>query len=275
MENADPDALVRECRVKGYRAAAMPLAVLGDAETVRSIAAAFSEAGIVLAEMGAWINPQHHDPTKRQENIDEIARVLALSDEVGAVCCTTVVGSYSEADDWLAHVGHHPKNFSQQAFDEVVAWVRTVLDDVHPTRTKLTLEICPWTLLDSVDMYLELIRAVDRPGLGVHLDPANLVICPRTFYDTTAMIDDCFDRLEPYIVSCHAKDVHWTLDARTVGIEEVVPGRGILDYTTMVRRAHSLSPDLSLIIEHIETEANFDEAASYIKRVCSEADVDV
>ena len=273
MGNADPDALVGECHAKGYRAAAMPLAALEDAGTVRNIAAAFSDAGIVLAEMGAWINPLHHDPAKRQQNIDQITRVLALSDEVGAVCCTTVVGSYSEADDWLAHVGHHPENFSRQAFEEIVAWVRAVLDEVRPTRTKLTLEICPWTVLDSVEMYLELIRAVDRPGLGVHLDPANLVICPRTYYDTSAMINECFDRLSPFIVSCHAKDVHWTLDARTVGIEEVVPGRGVLDYTTMVRRAHDLSPDLPLIIEHIETEANFDEAATYIKRICGEAGV--
>jgi len=275
MESVDPGALVDECRAKGYRAAAMPLPVIDDADSVRGIAAAFSEAGIVLAEMGAWINPLHPDPKKRQQNLDEIARVLALGDEVGALCCTTVVGSYCEADDWLAHVGHHPENFSPRAFDEIVAWVRSVLDTVNPMRTKLTLEICPWTLLDSVEMYLELIRAIDRPGLGVHLDPANLVICPRTYYDTSAMINDCFDRLGPYIVSCHAKDVHWTLDARTVGIEEVVPGRGILDYTTIVRRANSVSPDLPLIIEHIETETSFDEAANYIKRICGEADIAV
>ena len=275
MESPDPEALVSECRAKGYRAAAMPLAALDDAEAVRNIAAAFSNDGIVLAEMGAWVNPLHHDPERRKQNIDQITRVLALGDEVGAVCCTTVVGSYSEGNDWVAHVGHHPENFSHRAFDEIVAWVRMVLDTVNPIRTKLTLEICPWTLLDSIEVYLELIRAVDRPGLAVHLDPANLVIGPRTYYDTTAMINECFDRLGPYIVSCHAKDVHWTLDARTVGIEEVIPGRGILDYSTLVRRTHRLSPSLPLIIEHIESEANFDEAAGYIKRVCSEEGVEV
>ena len=273
MDTLGPDALVLECRNKGYRAATMPLSVLDDPETVRDIAKAFSKAGILLAEMAAWVNPLYYDPEQRQQNIDHIARVLGLADEVGSVCCATVVGSYSEADQWDSHVGHHPDNFSTRAFDEVVEWVRTVLDQVKPMRTKLTLEMCPWILLDGPEVYLELIRAIDRPGLGVHLDPANLVTHPRAFYDTAGLINECFDLLGPHVVSCHAKDVHWTLDARTVGIEEVVPGRGVLDYTTLVRRAHSLSPDLPLIIEHVETEANFDEAARYIRRMCIESGV--
>ena len=152
-------------------------------------------------------------------------------------------------------------------------WVRLVLDQVKPKRAKLTLEMCPWTLLDGPEIYFDLLQAIDRPGLGVHLDPANLVTHPRAFYDTSRLINRCFDRLGPHVVSCHAKDVQWTVDARTVGIEEVVPGRGVLEYRTLVRWAHRVSPNLPLIIEHLETEANFDEAAQYIKGVCLESDV--
>ncbi len=264
MDTHDPDALVAECRKKGYRAAAMPLAALDQPDVVRDIARAFAEADILLAEIAAWVNPLHHDPEQRRRNIAQIARCLALSDEVGATCCATVAGSYSQTDRWDSHAGHHPDNFSARAFEEVVDWVRDVLDQVQPTRTKLTLEICPWTLLDSPQIYLDLIGAVDRPGLGVHLDPANLVTHPRTYYDTTGMIHQCFDLLGGHILSCHAKDVHWTLDARTVGIEEVVPGRGVLDYAAFLQRGDGISPDLPLIIEHVQTEANFDEAAAYI-----------
>ena len=38
LDTNDPDALVAECRRKGYRAAAMPLGVLDQADVVRSIA---------------------------------------------------------------------------------------------------------------------------------------------------------------------------------------------------------------------------------------------
>ena len=267
LSTCDPDALVAECRKKGYRAAAMPLATLDQPAIVRDIASAFDQSDILLAEMAAWVNPLHHKPEQRGQNIASIKKILTLADEVGATCCPTVVGSYCETDQWDSHVGHHPDNFSERAFDEVVDWVREVLDQVRPTRTKLTLEICPWTLLDGPQIYLDLIAAIDRPGLGVHLDPANLVTDPRTYYETGRMIDHCFDLLGSRILSCHAKDVHWALDARTMGIEEVVPGCGNLDYATFLRRAARLGPDLPLILEHLETESNFEEAAAYIERV--------
>ena len=221
------------------------------------------------------LNPLHHDPELRKRNIAHIKEVLSLADEVGAVCCPVVAGSYSVDDQSDSHVGHHPDNFSKRAFDEVVDWVRGVLDDVRPGRTKLSLEISPWTLLDGPEAYLDLLEAIDRPGLGVHLDPANLVNEPRKFCDTGAMINHCFDLLGPRTVSCHAKDVNLALDARTVGIEEVVPGRGVLDYGTFLRRAEAVSPEMPMIVEHIETEAHFDEAAAYIRRVAAEEGVTV
>ena len=209
----DPDALVAECLQKDYRAAAMPLAVLDQPDAVSEMARAFAKADILLAELAAWVNPLHHEPEKRVGNIDWIKNVLALSDEVGAVCCATVAGSYCEADQWDSHVGHHPENFSPRCFDDVVSWVREVLDQVKPTRTKLTLEISPWTMLDSPEVYFDVIQAVDRPGLGVHLDPANLVNGPHVYCDSTKMIKRSFDLLGPHVLSCHAKDVHWALDA--------------------------------------------------------------
>jgi sugar phosphate isomerase/epimerase len=109
----------------------------------------------------------------------------------------------------------------------------------------------------------------------VHLDPANCVNNPRTYYGTTAMINDCFDLLGTRILSCHAKDVHYTLDARTVGIEEVVPGRGVLDYRTFLRRIEQLSSETPLIIEHLAGEHEFDEAATYIKQIAREVDVNL
>ena len=273
LQTNDPDALVEECRRKGYRAAAMPLAILDQPEAVRNTARAFADADILLAEMAAWVNPLHHEAQQRSSNVAFIKEILALADEVGALCCPTVTGSYSEAKQWDSHVGHHPDNFSARAFEEVVAWVGEVLDQVRPTRTKLSLEICPWTLLDSPEIYLDLLAAIDRPGIGVHLDPANLVSSPRSFYDTAGTIDHAFDLLEPYLLSCHAKDVNFALDARTVGIEEVIPGRGVLDYATLLKRVQGIGRDFPVIIEHIETEANFDEAAAYIRRVGERAGV--
>lgn len=266
----DPDAHVAECRRQGYRAAPCPEVAVGDRDRIRDIKRAFGEADIVIGEVAAWVNPLHPDADKRRANRNTIAERLALADELEAVCCATVVGSYDGSDNWDSHVGHHPQNFSEEGFEAVVEWVRQVLTEVEPRRTKLTLEMSPWTLLDGPEIYLALLEAIDHPGLGVHLDPANAVREPRIYYATTELLNRCFDILGPWVRSCHAKDIHFALDARTVAIEEVLPGRGVLDYRTYVSRIERLSPDMPLIIEHLATEPEYKEVGDFIRGVANE-----
>ena len=273
IDSSDPHVHVVECRKRGYRAAPSPDISIEQSDAIRDVKRAFAEADIVIAEVPAWVNALHPDAKKRQANWNVIAETLALADELEAVCCPTVVGSYNDSNASDSHAGHHPRNFTREAFDDTVQWVRQVLKQVNPVRSKLTLEICPWTLLDGPEIYLEIIHAVDHPGLAVHLDPANLVNNPRTYYGTTEMINRCFDLLGPRILSCHVKDVHYTLDARTVGIEEVVPGRGILDYATFLTRINGLSTEIPLIIEHLANQQEFDEAAGYIRNVAEQVKI--
>ena len=266
----DPAAHVAECRRQGYRAAPCPEVAFDDRARIRDIKRAFGDADIVIAEVAAWFNALHPDEDKRRKNRNTIAQTLALADELGAVCCATIVGSYDGSDNWDSHVGPHARNFSAEGFDAIVEWVRQVLKEVNPQRTKLTLEMSPWTLLDSPEIYLTLIETIDHPGLAVHLDPANAVRDPRTYYATTELLHRCFDTLGPWIRSCHAKDIHFALDARTVAIEEVLPGRGMLDYRTYVALIERLSPDTPLIIEHLATEPEYKEVSDFIRGVAAE-----
>ena len=55
-----------------------------------------------------------------------------------------------------------------------MATVRELIDAVKPKRAKFALEMMQYSLPDSVDGYLDLIRAVDRPAFAAHLDPVNL-----------------------------------------------------------------------------------------------------
>jgi len=57
-----------------------------------------------------------------------------------------------------------------------------------------------------------MIRAVDRPAFAVHLDPCNLINSPQRFYHNTELLNECFDKLGPWIVSWHAKDLTWDVE---------------------------------------------------------------
>jgi sugar phosphate isomerase/epimerase len=130
----------------------------------------------------------------------------------------------------------------------------------------------PWAYPDSPESYLRLLRAVDRPQFGVHLDPVNLVNCPQRYYHTPGLLRKCFDLLGPMIKSCHAKDV--LLASRlTVHLDEVRPGIGNLCYRTYLRELAKLDPYTPLMLEHLPDETEYQLAAHYIRTVAGWAGV--
>ena len=145
----------------------------------------------------------------------------------------------------------------------------SVLVIVKPKRSKFVLEMMPWVIPDSPDSFLEIIEAVDRPALGVHLDPVNIVNCPRRYYDTGALIEECFEKLGKWIVSCHAKDTLIT-GQLTTHINEARPGTGCLNYHTYLRELEALPQDAPLMLEHLRTAEEYDQAREYIFSVGKE-----
>ena len=137
------------------------------------------------------------------------------------------------------------KTSRREFFDAAVENARKIIDAVKPRRAKFCYEVMGWSLPDSPDSYLKMIKAVDRPAFGVHLDPCNLINSPEKFYDITAVLNECFDKLGPWIVSCHAKDLTWDVEMN-VHFREVCIGTGAMDYRTYLRRLATLAGDVPL-----------------------------
>src|ERR1035437_10939584 len=83
----------------------------------------------------------------------------------------------------------------------------------------------PFNFPTGPDDYLKLIQRVDRKAFGVHLDACNVMNSPERMYNNSALIDECFRKLGPWIVSCHAKDLSWE-DYVQVCLREVIPRPG-------------------------------------------------
>ena len=107
-----------------------------------------------------------------------------------------------------------------------------------------------YALPDSVEIYREIILAVDRPAFAAHLDPVNLVVTPRQYFDTAALIRGCFEGLGPWIASCHAKDIVLH-DQAALHLDEIRPCLGALDYRTYLRELERLPGDVPLLLEHL------------------------
>ena len=108
-----------------------------------------------------------------------------------------------------------------------------------------------YSLPDSVDIYARLIRAVDRPAFAAHVDPVNLVLTPRTYFDTGTLIREIFVKLGPWIVSCHAKDIVLRHQL-ALHFDEIIIGEGMLDYRAFLTELDRLGRDVPLMLEHLD-----------------------
>ncbi len=262
----DPEALALAHRKLGYRAAYCPRIALTDTERIRAFREAFAKHDVVIAEVGRWCNLLDADAEKRRRNLESVTDGLALAEAIGALCCVDIAGTFSTTT-WF---GPDPENLSPRAFDAVVENARKIIDAVKPRRTRFCYEMMGWALPDSPDSCVRLIKAVDRPAFAVHLDPCNLVNSPEKFYHNAALLNECFDKLGQWIVSCHAKDLTWDVEMN-VHFREVAPGKGSLDYVTYLKRLAGLPQNPPLMLEHLKEAEEYAGARRHIFEVGRQA----
>ena len=268
VETDDPQELAKAHRTEGYRAAHCPKVTLKEPERIREIEKAFAAAEVVIAEVGAWGNMISSNARKRQAQIDTVCERLALADEVGALGCVDYAGTY----DHNSSTNPHPKNLSDECFSLIVDTIRHIISTVKPKRARFMLEMMPAVHPHSADSYAALLKAVDRPAFGVHLDPVNIITSPERYFYNSKVIKECFDKLGHAIVSCHGKDIIMP-STFMVEIRECRPGTGTLDYRTFLTELNRLPGDVPLMMEHLPNKEAYDLAKGYITGVAAELGV--
>ncbi len=260
------DAWVATLATHGYTAAYAPIDHTASSSTITAVRQAATTHDIMIAEVGAWSNPIATDESDRKAALSLCQERLALADALGARCCVNIAGSRGAEWDGPDEANYHPDTFAL-----IVDSVRTIIDAVKPTHTFYTLETMPWMYPDSPEVYLELIRAIDRPQFAVHFDPINLINSVPRFYNHRVFIRHCIDLLGAHIKSCHIKDMR--IDRPfVVSLHECAPGKGMLDYPTILKILSTLG-DVPLMLEHLREAHQYTEAAQYVRASAQRAGV--
>ena len=271
IKTRDPEAFVAEHTRKGYRAAYCPDWI--NADTDSTLCADFRKAlerhDVVLAEVGIWRNVLSKKPDEAKAAFDHSVRRLATAEELGARCAVNIVGSWNK-EYWD---GPDKAHYSEDFFDAAVEAARRVIDAVKPKRTKMSFEIMPCQFLDSAGEYMRFIRAVDREAAGIHYDPANSISNPRLLYRNAEFFQNEFKIMGDAVVSLHLKDLRLNPATFTVSVQEVILGKGEIDYINLLRLIDMLPPDTPGMLEHLESEALYDEAASSVRDLATRAGV--
>ncbi len=248
---------------KGYKNCLCPeFLSLHDKEKIVACKTALKENDIVLSEVGAWCNILSPDKTEAEKNIEYMIERLRLADALEAKTCVNIIGTKS-SENWY---GPSVECYSESFKKEAIEVIRHIIDSVKPKHTKLSFEAMPYCFLDSPREYVKFLEAVDRQKeTAVHLDLCNCINHPRLYYNNTDFIKETFSLVGDQIVSIHLKDIKMATDKLTVMFEEVPIGKGQIDYRTLLSEINKLDADVPVILEHLPTEAEYDEAAAYVR----------
>jgi len=257
----DPEEYALAHVKKGFGAALCPdwISIEKPSELI-NFKKAMKKHDITIAEVGAWCNPLHPDKKQAEENIQFMINRLRLAEELEATTCVNILGTKQTAT-WF---GPHKDGYSESFFQEAVSVSQYIIDTVKPQHTKLSFEMMPYCFLDSPDAYLAFLKAVDRKEAAVHLDICNTMNHPKRFFENGEFIKETFELLKDNIVTMHLKDITLKEDSLTVAFEEVLLGTGGIDYMVLMEEIAKLPEDTPAMLEHLETEVEYDQAAEAV-----------
>ena len=254
----------------GFRAITAPFTCDTPREEISRLLRIAEKHDAVIAEAGVWRNP--FDPAEGPANLDFAVRQLRMADEYSIPCCVNVAGTVSPAG-WDAA---DRTNFTPEMYGRIVSSVREIIDAAKPKTACFCLEPMPWMIPDSPDVYLQLMRDVNREHFAVHMDFVNMINCPRRFLDAEGFIEECFEKLGPYTKSTHLKDSRMDLTELTTVLNECSPGEGALDFVQVLRIIDRYLPaDAPVLLEHMSTFEEYRRAYDYVAAKAAEAGVPV
>ena len=136
------------------------------------------------------------------------------------------------------HCGFIPEDPADALYPGSVEAVKTVTQHCHGNGQYFLME----TGQETPTTMSRMIHDVAMPNLGVGLDTANLILYGK------ANPVDAVDILGEHVRSVHAKDGKWPTDPNKLG-EEVLIGKGLVDFKTVFTKLHKLGYTGAVTIE--------------------------
>lgn len=218
-----------------------------DLEGVRDVLAG---SGVRVAQA----NPRyeilvHPDEGRRSEGIETLQRACRCARWLDAATVYVRPGGLNWRGPWFAH----PLNTHPETLERLIDSLRRVVPAAEDEGVVLAVEGHVLSPLNSPRRVREVIETVGSPALRFNADPVNFVGSLADAYESRRFLDDLFDVLGEFTVCAHVKDLG-VADKLVLHIEERVPGEGLLDMETFLRRFDSACPDGFALIEHLSEE---------------------
>jgi len=164
-------------------------------------------------------------PKMRAARVDALKQVSDFAKQLG-------IGQVQ------THCGFIPEDPADALYPGTVEAIRAVAQHCQGNGQQFLME----TGQETPTTMSRVIWDVNLPNLGVGLDTANLILYGK------ANPVDAVDILGPHVRSVHAKDGKWPTDPSKLG-EEVLIGKGLVDFKTVFTKLHKLGYTGAITIE--------------------------
>jgi sugar phosphate isomerase/epimerase len=201
------------------------------------------------------------EPAARRSGLEVLARCGEIAALVDADSLYVRPGSLNIAGPWTPH----PHNHRPEVRARLVESLGEAARRAEGQGVVLAIEGHVVSPLDTPEMTRHVLDEVASPALRFNLDLVNYVGTIDDAYDPSALQARLLQELGEFVRAVHLKDV--MVEERLVlHVGETIPGRGNVDFRSLLTEIRQVCPDCWLILEHLDPE-DLPEAVAAVRRV--------
>lgn len=261
-----PEALAEKIHALGFQGVQLAIAKAikdqnGNPDTLteevcKEIKAGFNKHNVEIPLLGAYFNPVHSNKEKVKAGAEKFADHLRKAHLFGAKYVASETGSYND-EPWI----YHPKNQTEEAFEEVYSVFKPLADVAKEAGSFLTVEGAWGHCMYCPAQMERLVKALDNGNIRVTVDIYNYLY-EKNYEQRFDILDECLDRFGDKIAVFHIKDFNVNPDGtlREVGIKD-----GIMGWDKMLPKIKKAVPNALLVFEGMkDLENSLDIFKSYL-----------
>lgn len=252
-----PEALAEKIHALGFQGVQLAIAKAikdqnGNPDTLteevcKEIKTGFNKHNVEIPLLGAYFNPVHSNKEKVKAGAEKFADHLRKAHLFGAKYVASETGSYND-EPWI----YHPKNQTEEAFEEVYSVFKPLADVAKEAGSFLTVEGAWGHCMYCPAQMERLVKALDNGNIRVTVDIYNYLY-EKNYEQRFDILDECLDRFGDKIAVFHIKDFNVNPDGtlREVGIKD-----GIMGWDKMLPKIKKAVPNALLVFEGMKDLEN-------------------
>ena len=275
----DPRAVTAEVLQKGLDLGVTSVCYHGSGEVLDALTtedcnrvnALYNKLGLELAQLGIGYRECLFDPdgSVRDRVVKTIGRGIEAGRALRAHNVLIRTGSLNPAGSY----DPTPENHEPGRLDVLIDTLSRVADKAEEEGMTVVIETHVLTIMGSPEINRQVIEAVGSDRLRVVMDFVNHFQSLDQAYNSADRLNHIFDVMGPISTVSHIKDIS-VEPGFVLHMNEEVPGAGVLDLVTAVRRWEEIQPEGYMLVEHLP-EDKIPTAVANVRRIAAEAGVEI